>query len=177
MSRTVIAWAAREKRRAVNAAVGRNFLKTITEPVTNSDSALKKQAGVPHGAGLVPHVLKLKANDRLNTVQLKGRIPKTQARRILVQLFTSGQNARLFRVIEVGPGMSRAELDANFGTYASAKAKGEKTRSLFGRGALDVLLYHEDSTIYSVKLRKSSRVAQELPLEGKAPSEMWKWAD
>lgn len=157
MSRNIIPWASREKRRAVNAAVGGNFLKTITEPVTNSDSALKKQAAVPHGAGLVPQILKLKVNDRLNTPELRQRIPKGQVRKIRVQLFTSGPNARLCKVIDAGPGMSLAELEANFGTYASAKAKGEKTRSLFGRGALDVLLYHEESVIYSVKDRVLSR--------------------
>ena len=51
--RKVIEWAAREKRRSVNQAVGRNFLKTTTEPLTNSDSALKNMAGVSHAAGLV----------------------------------------------------------------------------------------------------------------------------
>ena len=49
----------------------------------------------------------------------------------------------------------------NFGDYASAKAKEQSTRSLFGRGALDVLLYHSSQIrddgvetfahVYSVK--------------------------
>ena len=50
-----------------------------------------------------------------------------------------------FESIDFGLGMSLAELELKFGDYASAKAKGEKTRSLFGRGALDVLLYHQES--------------------------------
>jgi hypothetical protein len=157
MTKTVISWAAREKRRSVNAAVGRNFLKTVTEPVTNSDSALKKQSSVPHGAGLIDELLTLRVGDRVNTAELKTRIPKTKTRVIDVALATAGKNARLCRVVDTGPGMSRAELQDKFSSYAGAKAKGENTRSLFGRGALDVLLYHEESVIYSVQNRLLSR--------------------
>ena len=153
MSKQKIEWAAREKRRAVNAAVGRNFLKTITEPVTNSDSALKKHAGVPHAAGLVNELMKLKPGQLLATDEIKKAIPKAARRKILVQLSTSrvmGRDSRLCRVVDTGPGMTFEELRHKFGTYAEAKAKGEKTRSLFGRGALDVLLYHDGSVIYTV---------------------------
>lgn len=146
-----IKWAPREKRRAVFSAVGNNFLKSLTEPITNADSILKKQAGVRHAAGLVDEMLRLKVGDRVNSAELKSRIRKTALRTIKVELVTSGRNARLCRVIDTGTGMSLAELDNKFGTYASAKAKGERTRSLFGRGALDVLLYHENSKIFSVK--------------------------
>src|SRR6266566_4336346 len=151
MAKKIITWAPREKRRSVNLAVGRNFLKTLTEPITNSDSALKKQAGLPHTSGLVESILRLWPNERINTSELKGRLPKTPPRKIIVQVTTAGKDARLCRVIDTGPGMNRVELEEKFGSYASAKAKGEKTRSLFGRGALDVLLYHEDSVIYSVQ--------------------------
>jgi len=151
MAKKIITWAPREKRRSVNLAVGRNFLKTLTEPITNSDSALKKQAGLPHTSGLVESILGLSPNERINTSELKGRLPKTPPRKIIVQVTTAGKDARLCRVIDTGPGMNRVELEEKFGSYASAKAKGEKTRSLFGRGALDVLLYHEDSVIYSVQ--------------------------
>ena len=151
MAKRKIDWAAREKKRSVYSAVGRNFLKTLTEPLTNADSILKRQAGVPHAAGLVDEMLTLKVNDRVNTAELKARIPKRNKRIIRLELTTSGKNARVCRVIDAGLGMSAGELERKFGTYASAKAKGEKTRSLFGRGALDVLLYHEDSAIYSVQ--------------------------
>jgi hypothetical protein len=149
MAKKKIELASREWKRTVFSAVGRNFLKTITEPITNSDSAIKKQAGVSHSAGLVERLLALKLNDRVNTSELKTDIPKARRRQIKVELVTAG--GRLCRVIDSGPGMSESELEEKFGTYASAKAMGEKTRSLFGRGALDVLLYHQDSVIYSVK--------------------------
>lgn len=151
MAKKKIEWAAREKKRSVYSAVGRNFLKTLTEPLTNADSILKRKAGVPHAAGLVDEMLTLKIGDRLNTAELKARIPKQAKRVIRVELSTAGKEARLCRVIDCGLGMSSKELDEKFGTYASAKAKGQKTRSLFGRGALDVLLYHEGSVIYSVQ--------------------------
>lgn len=150
MTKQKIEWAAREKRRAVNAAVGRNFLKTITEPVTNSDSALKKQAAVSHAAGLVAELLRLKPGQRVATDDLKKAIPTAARRKILVQIHTSKAGGRLCRVVDSGPGMTFEELQEKFGTYAEAKAKGERTRSLFGRGALDVLLYHDDSAIYTV---------------------------
>lgn len=151
MRKKKIDWAPREKKRSVYSAVGRDFLKTITEPLTNADSILKRKAGVPHAAGLVDELLTLKLNDRINTAELKARIRKKPARVIRLELTTSGKNARFCRVADDGLGMSAAELEAKFGTYASAKAKGERTRSLFGRGALDVLLYHEESAIYSVQ--------------------------
>ena len=147
----IIQWAAREKRRAVNEAVGRDFFKTLTEPLTNADSIMKKQAGVRHSAGLVDEVMKLRIGDRVNTAEMKARLKKGEPRKIRVEIITSGRKNRIVRVIDTGTGMSCAELEEKFSTYGSAKAKGERTRSLFGRGALDVLIYHRDSIIYSVK--------------------------
>jgi len=146
-----IDWAAREKRRAVNLAVGKSFLKTITEPITNSDSAIKEKAGIPHGSGLIDLILKLKKDDRVDTSSMKRQIPKAHRGRITVEITTHGSDNRQCRVVDAGPGMSAQELTTNFGDYAKAKALGKKTRSLFGRGALDVLLFHEHSIIYSVK--------------------------
>lgn len=153
MAKKVIDWAAREKRRAVNAAVGKSFLKTITELVTNSDSALKNQACMPHAAGLVDELFRLKVGERVVTPELKKNIPQRNKRKILVQIFSTesaDRKSRLCKIVDTGPGMSTEELELKFGTYASAKAKGESTRSIFGRGALDVLLYHKDSVIFTV---------------------------
>src|SRR2546428_9955777 len=113
MSKKVIEWAAREKKRTVNAGVGRNFLKTITEPLTNSDSALKKQATVPHGAGLIDEMLKLKDGDRVDTSAIKASIPKATLRKVFVQLNpkTSGPDARVCRIIDTAPGMTRSDLE------------------------------------------------------------------
>src|SRR5437899_4876750 len=147
MAKKVIKVAAREKRRMVNAAVGKNFFKTVTEPLTNSDSILKKQVGVPHAAGLIDELLKLKRDQRVDTSDLKAGIPKQKKRQIIVEITTAGANARMCRVVDAGLGMTETELETKFGSYAEAKAKGEKTRSLFGRGALDVLLYHDESVI------------------------------
>ncbi len=146
-----IDWATREKRRTVNLAVGKSFLKSITEPLTNSDSAVKVKAGIPHASGLIDLILQLRTNERIDTSVLKAKIPKTHRGTILLEVITHGKKARMCRVIDCGPGMTAEELDSKFGVYAKAKATGQKTRSLFGRGALDVLLYHEDSMIYSVR--------------------------
>jgi len=150
MGKKVIKVAAREKRRMVNAAVGKNFFKTITEPLTNSDSILKKRAGVAHAAGLIEELLELKRDQRVDTSELKKHIPRREKRRMILEIRTAGSNARVCRIIDAGLGMTATELETKFEWYAEAKAKGEKTRSLFGRGALDVLLYHDNSIIYSV---------------------------
>lgn len=147
----VIKVAPREMRRLVNSAVGKSFLKTITELVTNADSALKDKAGVAHAAGIIEQMLDVPKGQQLDTSTLKASLPKQKEREIRVRLWTTGTKARQIEVIDAGPGMTRDELEDKFGTYAEAKAKGKRTRSLFGRGALDVLLAHEESTIYSVK--------------------------
>lgn len=147
----IIQWAAREKRRAVNDAVGKDFFKTLTEPLTNADSIMKKQAGVSHAAGLIDEVLKLAVGERINTAEMKAHLKKGEPRKIRVEVIGAGQKNRLCRIIDTGTGMSAAELEQKFSVYGSAKAKGERTRSLFGRGALDVLIYHNDCVIYSVK--------------------------
>lgn len=151
MSKKKIEWAGREKRRQVASAVGKNFFKTLTEPITNSDSALKKKAGVPHAAGLVDEILKLRVGDALDSSALKLKLPKHAPRKIEIHLTTAGKEARRCAVVDYGIGMTASELGEKFGMYASAKARGENTRSLFGRGALDVLLHHRESRIYSVK--------------------------
>jgi hypothetical protein len=153
----VVEIAGREKRRLVNAAVGRNFFKTITEPVTNSDSILKKHAGVPSASGLIAECLKLQPGDVLNTAEIKGRIPKTKAKKICIEIFSTGKKARICRIVDAGSGMGRDEIETKFVKYAAAKAKGENTRSLFGRGLSDVLFYHDDAKMFSVAAGVLSR--------------------
>ena len=147
MAKRIIRWAGREKRRQTNKAIGGSLLKTMTELLTNSDSAIKKHSGLPHAAGLVEVMLGLKEGDLLDTAALKKSLPKRPEGRIIVQLYTKQHRrmrSRTCQVIDYGPGMSEQDLNRNFGDYAGAKAKGERTRSLFGRGALDVFLYHSN---------------------------------
>ena len=147
MGKRIITWAGREKRRQTNKAVGGSFLKTLTELITNSDSAIKRQLGLSHAVGLVDEMLKLKPGDRVDTAELKKSVPKRREGKILVQVYSKHRGllpSRTCQIIDYGPGMTEAELDRNFGDYAKAKAKGQRTRSLFGRGALDVFLYHSN---------------------------------
>lgn len=147
MGKRIITWAGREKRRQTNKAVGGSFLKTVTELLTNADSAVKRHLGLAHGAGLVDLILSLKPGDRLDTAALKRSLPKRHEGRIVVQVLSKQHGrfpGRTCQVIDYGPGMTEPELDKNFGDYAKAKAKGQRTRSLFGRGALDVFLYHSN---------------------------------
>ena len=141
MAKRIINWAGREKRRQTNKAVGGSFLKTVTELLTNADSAVKRHLGLSHSAGLIDLMLGLKRGERLDTAALKKSLPKRREGRIVIEVL-SKQHGRLpsrtCQVIDYGPGMTEVELDKNFGDYAKAKAKGQRTRSLFGRGALDV---------------------------------------
>ncbi|HDZ21509.1 hypothetical protein LCGC14_0124390 [marine sediment metagenome] len=153
MARRKIQTATREVLRLANEGVGKSFLKTITELTTNADSALKDQACVAHASGLVELLLDLKVGDFVETSQLKKKIPHASTRKIVIQVYatsTHGMPGRTCRVIDAGPGMTEQELDQKFGEYASAKAKGKQTRSLFGRGALDVFLFHDEAEILSV---------------------------
>jgi len=148
MAKRIIPWAGREKKRQTNKAVGGSYLKTITELVTNSDSAVKKHLGLPHAVGLVDAMLGLTTGDRVDTATLKRSLARRRAGSIVVETY-SKKHGRLFpsrtcQVIDYGPGMTEKELEHNFGAYAEAKAKDERTRSLFGRGALDVFLYHSN---------------------------------
>src|ERR1043165_4135919 len=110
MSTQEIKMAAREIRRQVNKAVGQNFLKTIAEPVTNADSALKRNAKVHHSAGLVAEMLKLKINERVDTASLKKNLPKASPRKLKIELFlpkTADHDSRVCRVVDYGDGMSK----------------------------------------------------------------------
>jgi len=71
MGKRVIKVAKRQMRLMVNEAVGKNFYKTVTEPLTNPDSILKNQTGVAHAAGLVDELLKLNRDQRVYTFELK----------------------------------------------------------------------------------------------------------
>lgn len=147
MGKRTIKWAAREKRRQTNKAIGGSFLKTLTELLTNSDSAIKRYLGLSHSAGLVDAMLQLQPGERLDTARLKKNLPRRKSGRITVELYSKQDKrfpSRTCRVIDYGPGMSEEEFIRNFGDYAKAKAKGQRTRSLFGRGALDVFLYHSN---------------------------------
>lgn len=150
MGKRIITWAGREKRRQTNKAVGGSFLKTITELVTNSDSAVKKHLGLSHAVGLVDAMLGLKRGDRLDTAALKKSLLKRREGKIIVEIYSKQLGpfpSRTCQVIDYGPGMTEAELELNFGDYAKAKAIGDRTRSLFGRGALDVFLYHSNQPL------------------------------
>lgn len=123
MAKKVIKWAVREKKRSVTAGVGKSFLKTITEPVTNADSIQKTKASVPHAAGLVDRLLELKVGDRVDSAELKTTIAQARRRSIHVEITTAGPNARLCRVIDFGLGMSLAELELSSATTLRQKRR------------------------------------------------------
>lgn len=112
------------KRKREN-AVGKNLLKTLTEPITNSDDSYSRQiTDIRNKSGALPI-----------TVQINAK-------------------TRLVRIIDNAEGLSENELAEKFKEYGADKSgasTGAAVRGIFGQGISDVLFYHKNGTIKSVK--------------------------
>jgi len=116
------------KRKSSN-AVGKNILKTLTEPITNSDDSYR--------------ILSSQKN-------IRGPYPIT---------ICIDRRTRLVKIIDNAEGMSAYELEAKFKEYGAAKSgayEGYGTRGLFGQGVSDVLFYHSKGCIKSIKNGEAS---------------------
>ena len=87
MPKRKISWAAREKRRQINKAISGSLQRTLTELITNSDSAIKTHLKLPHASGLIGGLLALNQGDRLDSAAVKASLPKRQEGKVVVNLF------------------------------------------------------------------------------------------
>lgn len=156
--------ARREWARQFYTAVVRSFPKTITEPVTNSDSSYKRKHGLPDANGLIDAALAFHKGQRFDLSgarkQLMGKTPE---RIIEIHIVTARGHAKLPRTCEVvdfAEGLSKEDLGSAFEELAADKtgvSKGRPGRSLFGRGISDVLLGHKSGEFYSFKDNQLSK--------------------
>src|SRR3990167_6014014 len=131
MSEVAVQIASRYIRRKQSDAVGKNLLKTLTEPITNSDDSYGE-------------IVKSEPGNE------KAVFPIT--------IYVDKQR-RLIRVIDEAQGMTTDELCAKFTEYGAAKStayKGGNSRGLFGQGISDVLFYHREGKIKSIKNGEAS---------------------
>jgi len=150
--------ASRELARQFYTAAGNSFLKTITEPVTNSDSSYKRMHVLPDACGVIAHALEYEKGQHFDLSSWKKeRKGKTTHRRIDIHIYSakwSGHKSRTCELVDHAEGLSPDEVKAAFEQLAADKSevsKGRPGRSLFGRGVSDVLFAHNDGCVYSYK--------------------------
>ena len=131
MKEIAVQFASRYIKRKQSDAVGKNLLKTLTEPITNSDDS--------YG-------------------EIVKSEPGSENTLFPITIFID-KKKRLVRITDHAQGMSGDELEAKFKEYGGAKSsayKGGNSRGIFGQGISDVLFYHRDGKIKSMKNGESS---------------------
>lgn len=150
--------AGREWARQFYTGVVRSLAKTVTEPITNSDTSYKRKNSLPDASGLVARALAFKKGTVFDLAPSKADMSSLAQRRLIeVHLYTAqghGRKQRTCEVVDFAEGLTLDELRGAFEMFAADKtavSKGKPGRSLFGRGVSDVLLGHKDGTFYSYR--------------------------
>ncbi len=131
MVEIAVQFASRYMKRKFSDAVGKSLLKTLTEPITNSDDSYRKivESGLENGQQIFPIIIFV------------------------------DKKKRLVRVIDTAQGMTSEELKDKFKEYGAAKSgayEGYSSRGIFGQGISDVLFYHREGKIKSIKNGEAS---------------------
>jgi len=124
MTEIEVKYASRYVKRKRSVAIGKSLLKTLTEPITNSDDSYRVQTEKSGSDEVCP-----------------------------ITIFVD-RPARTVKIVDQAEGMSLADLKNKFKEYGAAKSgaySGYSTRGLFGQGVSDVLLYHGKGAIKSIK--------------------------
>jgi hypothetical protein len=138
--------------------VVRSFAKTVTEPLTNSDTSYKRKFSLSHSSGLLELILSQPLGTKLDSSELKKKLSgNSEKREIQIHLYTAkghDKEPRICEVVDFAEGLSSQELRAAFEEFAADKStvsKYKPGRSLFGRGVSDVLLGHKEGQFFSHK--------------------------
>jgi len=131
MAEIAVQIASRFIKRQFSDAVGKSLLKTLTEPITNSDDSYRKivESGQNEGQEIFP-----------------------------ITIFVD-KTKRIVRITDQAQGMTAAELEDKFKEYGAAKSgayEGFSSRGIFGQGISDVLFYHREGKIKSVRNGEAS---------------------
>ena len=148
--------AGREWARQFYTAVVKNFAKTVTEPVTNSDTSYKRKYSLPDASGLVDCALSFTKGQKFEFSKFKKALRgKTPQRVIEIHLYTAKGHKyppRTCEIVDFAEGLSRDKIIEVFNELAADKSEasgGRPGRSLFGRGVSDVLLGHQNGQFFS----------------------------
>lgn len=122
MAEIEIKYAARYTRRKRGNAIGKSLLKTLTEPITNSDDSYRRLENEDGSSS--PIVISIDKRNR--KVKITDRAE--------------------------GMGFEELKQKFEYyGADKSGASQGKAVRGLFGQGISDTLLYHEDGTIKTIK--------------------------
>lgn len=131
MAEFPLEFATRQIRRAFSRAIGKSIPKILTELVTNADDSYRRLEGAPD--------------------QPASKRSVTDPSPITV-VFERGK--RRFSVIDQAEGLTEKEMQERFVTYgqeSADRARGFRTRSLFGKGLRDVLFTQRYGQVKSIK--------------------------
>lgn len=149
--------ASREWQRQFYTGVVRSFAKTITEPITNSDTSYKRKYSLSHSSGFIDMALRLEKGNKFDSSEIKKNLKgKSPERFIEIHLYTAkghGKTVRTCDIVDFAEGLSTEDVEKIFSEFAADKSevsKGQPGRSLFGRGVSDVLLGHNSGKFISV---------------------------
>lgn len=131
MTEIAVQQAPRLIRRKLSDAIGNSLLKSLTEPITNSDDSygdiVRSESGNENAV-------------------------------FPISIFIDKQK-RSVKIIDCAQGMTASDLKAKFKEYGAEKStayKGGNSRGIFGQGLSDVLFYHQDGKIKSIKNGEAS---------------------
>src|SRR5437762_1141687 len=118
MAEFPLEFATRQIKRAFARAIGKSIPKILTELVTNADDSYRRLEGAP----------------------TRGGSSRSSDPAPMVIVFE--RSKRRFSVIDQAEGLTDKEMQDRFVTYGQEspdRARGLRTRSLFGKGLRDVL--------------------------------------
>lgn len=170
----VVKMSPREWGRLFHTGVVKSLSKTITEPVTNSDTSYKRLHGLAMDSGLVNQALEFKKGSKFDLSKVKqSLLGKSQKREIQIHLYTAQgheREPRTCEIVDFAEGLSLEDVKNAFREYAADKvevSKGNPGRSLFGRGVSDVLFGHRLGIFASYKEGVLSKCEFAFSLESK----------
>lgn len=126
MTEREVKFASRYIKRKRSNAVGKNLSKTLTEPITNSDDSYRRL--------------------------LSGS--RNQKHKFFPITIYVDHKKKLVRIADNAEGMTAQDLINKFEFYGSDQSgasRGENVRGIFGQGVSDVLFYHSQGIIKSIK--------------------------
>ncbi len=154
----LVEMSSREWDRTFYTGVVKSLCKTITEPITNSDTSYKRSTGLGMDSGLVNKAFEFKKGTKFDLSQQKKSLTNQSPRReIEIRLYTAqghDRDVRTFEIVDFAEGLTLPEVEKAFHEYAADKSDVSKFnpgRSLFGRGVSDVLFGHKSGVFASYK--------------------------